>query len=304
MARALWSGAISFGLVNIPVKLYRATASASARSISFHLLHAKCGTRIKNVRWCPKDDVQVPWKEIVRGYEVERGRYVVLDDAELDRLLPEEDYAGIAIESFVALSEVDPIFYDRAYYVAADGSARAYALLHQALAESGRVAIAHVTLRTRAHLAVVRTEDRHLVMSTMYFAAEVVDPGSVPGLDVVKPARADKRQLEAAQKLVDSLTTTWDPTRYHDEYTAQARALIEQKVEKGAVTESFAPATERGQVIDLLSALRQSVDAQKRGELPTVAPHPVHERRKQARSSRTRRHAAARSRRRHKRRVS
>jgi len=123
--RAMWSGAISFGLVNIPVKLYKGTASTSGKQVSFHQIHKTCGTRIRHIRWCPKDEVEVPWDEVAKGYEFEKGKYVEVSDEELDALLPEEDYATVSIENFVALEDVDPIYYDRAYYVSPDGSPKA-----------------------------------------------------------------------------------------------------------------------------------------------------------------------------------
>ncbi len=259
MPRAMWSGSISFGLVNIPVKLYKATASASGREISFHQIHKTCGTRIKHIRWCPKDEVEVPWDEVAKGYEVEKGKYVEVTTEELDALLPEEDQATVAIENFVALADVDPIYYDRAYYLSPSGSPKAYALLHEVLSRTGRVAVARVLLRTRSHLALVRVLEDHLVLETMYFDAEVVDAGDIEG--VVK-ARVDKKQLAVAETLVESMTIAWDPARYKDEYSAKVRHVIEQKIEGGEVIESpMAPVGEGKKVVDLLDALRKSVDA-------------------------------------------
>jgi len=262
LARALWSGAISFGLVNIPVKLYRATAAASGKSISFHQLHDKCGTRIKQVRRCPHCKVDVPWEHVVKGYELDKGRYVVLTEKDLDQLLPEDDYAAITIENFVALDELDPIFFDRAYYIAPEGSPKAYALLHHALVVSGRVAIARVTLRTRSHLAVVRAREDRLLMSTMFYADEIVDAAQAPGLPSGKAAHVDKKQEQVAMQLVDSMTVAWQPERYRDEYAERASRIIDEKVASGEVKESLAPAAEeaRGQVIDLMAALRKSVE--------------------------------------------
>lgn len=265
MPRAMWSGAISFGLVNIPVKLYKATASTSGKQISFHQIHKSCGTRIKQVRWCPKDEVEVPWDEVAKGYEVEKGKYVEVSDDELDALLPEEDYATVAIESFVALEDVDPIYYDRAYYVAPDSSPKAYALLHEALESSGKVAVARVLLRTRSHLALVRVLEDHLLLETMYFEAEIVDPAEVPGVPKGKTAQVDRKQIEVAHQLIDSMTIDWQPERYKDEYTAKVKKVIEQKIEGGEVVESPAAAAGEGggQVVDLLEALKRSVDATK-----------------------------------------
>jgi DNA end-binding protein Ku len=260
----MWSGAISFGLVNIPVKLFKATASTSGRQISFHQIHKPCGTRIRHIRWCPKHEVEVPWDEVAKGYELEKGKYVEVSDAELDALLPEEDYATVAIENFVALDDVDPIYYDRAYYISPDGSPKAYALLHETLAATGKVAVARVLLRTRSHLALVRVLADHLVLETMYFDAEIVDAAEVPGVPQGKPAHVDKKQLEVAEKLVESMTIAWDPERYKDEYTQKVKHVIEQKIDGGEIVESpAAPAGEGegAQVVDLLEALRQSVDA-------------------------------------------
>jgi DNA end-binding protein Ku len=264
--RAMWSGAISFGLVNIPVKLFKATASSSGKQISFHQIHKTCGTRIRHIRWCPKDEVEVPWDEVAKGYEFEKGKYVEVSDDELDALLPEEDYATVAIENFVALDDVDPIYYDRAYYISPDGSPKAYALLHETLARSGKVAVARVLLRTRSHLALVRVLEDHLVLETMYFDAEIVDPAEVPGVPKSKAAHVDRKQLEVAEKLVESMTIEWDPERYKDDYTEKVKHVIERKIEGGEVVEApMVPAAEGkgAQVVDLLEALRKSVDATK-----------------------------------------
>jgi DNA end-binding protein Ku len=280
MPRSLWTGAISFGLVNIPVKLFRATASQSAKSVSFHQLHDACGTRLQHKRWCPKEDVEVPWEHVVKGYEISKGRYVKITDEDLDQLLPEEDHAAIAIDSFVALDEVDPLYYDRAYYLAPDGSAKAYALLLSAMEDSGRVAIARVTLRTRSHLAVVRAQGNHLILSTMFFADEIVDPAEVPGLPTSKPAHVDKKQHDMALQLIDSLTVPFDPTRYKDEYTDQVEHVIESKIKEGEVTESLAAPAARATVIDLMDALKRSIKTQEGGKpkapRATVEPRPKH----------------------------
>jgi len=286
MARALWSGAITFGLVNIPVKMFRATAAASAKSVGFHQIHKSCGTRLQQKRWCPKDDVEVPWKDVAKGYEVSKGRYVLLTEADLDKLLPEDDYAAVAIDNFVELAAIDPIFFDRAYYLAPDGSPKAYVLLQHALESSGKVAIAHVTLRTRAHLAVVRAVEGRLVLSTMFFHDEVVDPAEVPGMPEGKAAQVDKKQTEAALQLIDSMTVPWDPSRYEDEYTAKVSDVIESKVNEGEVTESLVPAEPSGgKVVNLLEALKQSIAArQQTGTAPAAELKPVAPTRKRHRA--------------------
>jgi DNA end-binding protein Ku len=271
MPRAMWRGTLSFGLVNIPVKLYRATTSGSGKSLSFHLLHQKCGTRIKNVRWCPHCDEAVEWHDLVKGFEVSRGRYVKVDPKELDEILPKEDFAAVSIDHFVDLPQIDPLFYDRSYYAAPEGSPRAYALLSQALLQSGRVALARVTLRTRSHLAVVRPHGGHLLITTMFFENEIVDAKEIPALPT-REAHVDKRQLQAALQLIDSMAQKFDPSKYTDEYAAKVQALVEEKVSGGEVTAELAPAEEGGKVVDLLDALRRSV-AQKQ-EAPARARQP------------------------------
>jgi DNA end-binding protein Ku len=260
MARALWTGSISFGLVNIPVKLYKATQAASGQTVRFHMLHEKCGSRLQMKRWCPKDEEEVPWGDVVKGYEVSKGRYVRVDKAELDEILPQEDWAAISIDSFSKLEEVDPMLYDRAYYIAPEGSPKAYALLHKTLVDSGRVAIARVTLRTRSHLAVVRPLEDRLMLSTMFYADEVVAPDEVPGLPSGKAATPDPRQVEMAEKLVESMSEKFDAEKYHDVYAERVQELVQQKVEKGAVEESAVLPTETGApVVNLLDALKRSL---------------------------------------------
>ena len=263
MPRAMWSGSISFGLVNIPVKMFKATAAASGRAVSFHQIHATCGTRIKMKRWCPKEDVEVPWDEIVKGYEVEKGKYVPIQADELDALLPEDDYAAVAIESFVGLSEVDPVYFDRAYYLSPDGtsSPKAYALLHRALADAAKVAVARVLLRTRSHLALVRVRGDHLVLETMFFGSELTDISDVAGVTKGK-AHIEPRQLKMAEQLVESMTIDWDPERYKDEYATKVKAVIAKKLQGGEVLESPASG-EGGQVVDLMDALQRSIAATK-----------------------------------------
>jgi DNA end-binding protein Ku len=256
MPRSLWTGAISFGLVNIPVKMFRATATGSARSVGFHQLHDQCGTRLQHKRWCPKEDVEVPWEHVVKGYEVSKGRYVEITDDDLDQLLPGDDYAAIAIENFVALDEVDPMYYDRAYYLSPDGSPKAYALLFDALEDAGRVAIARVTLRTRQHLAIVRAQATHLILSTMFFEDELVDPSQVPG---VPSGKVDQKQLTMAEQLIESMTTPFEPARYRDDYTKKVKEVIEAKLKEGEVTESLAPPAKGAQVVSLMDALKRSI---------------------------------------------
>jgi DNA end-binding protein Ku len=272
MPRALWTGAISFGLVNIPVKLYRATTSSSGRSVAFHLLHDKCGTRIKNVRWCPHCDEAVDWKQVVKGYEVSKGRYVKVEKQELDEILPDEDFAAVSIDSFVDGAEVDPLYYDRAYYAAPEGSPKAYLLLTRALNESNKVAVARVILRTRSHLAALLPRGGHLLLATLFYDSEIVDARKVPDLPAQKDtAHVDKRQLATALQLVESMTVKWDPSKYRDEYAEKVDELVKEKVSGGEVTTELPSVAAGGQVVDLMAALKKSVEQTTREAAPRAA---------------------------------
>jgi DNA end-binding protein Ku len=275
--------------VNIPVKLYKATASTSGKAVSFHQIHKTCGTRIKHVRWCPKDEVEVPWNQVAKGYEFEKGKYVEVTDEELDALLPDEDFASVAIDSFVSAGEVDPIYFDRAYYVAPDAAPKPYALLHEALRESGKVAVARVLLRTRSHLALVRVLENHLLLETMYFPSEIVKTQEIPG---VGKGHVDKKQAEMAQQLIASMTSRFDPEQYKDEYAAKVKRVIEEKIDGGDVVESLAPDAEGdGKVVNLLEALRRSVAATK--PAGTHAARPAHKARPRRTARRTTRRRAS-----------
>src|SRR5262245_26007547 len=255
-ARPAWKGAISFGLVNVPVKLYNATAPSSGHQISFHQVHKTCGTRIQYKRWCPTDEREVPWEEIEKGYEFEKGRYAVVTAEEL-KALPRPDEAAIAIEAFVSQEEIDPLYYDRGYYVAPDGAGKAYALLTRTLKDSGRVAIARMALRTRAHLSVLRARGDRLILHTMFYPEEIVAEDRVAG---VPAARVSEGESEMARELVDRMSGTFEPERYTDEYTAKLRETIETKIAgEETVQAPLLPAAEGGRVVDLMDALRRSL---------------------------------------------
>jgi DNA end-binding protein Ku len=258
MVRALWTGTITFGLVSIPVKLFRATTTGSAKSVSFHLLHKKCGTRIKNVRWCPRDDEAVEWKDLVKGFEVSKGQYVPVEPEELDEILPDEDFAAVSIDGFVKLAEVDPIELDRSYWAAPTGNPKAYSLLAKALEESQRVAIARVILRTRSHLAMVRAQSGHLVLTTMFYDDEIVDSGEIADLPQKPLANVDKRQLDTALQLIDAMTEKWDPSKYRDTYAEKVEELVEKKLSGGEVVAPPEVAAPR-EVVDLMAALKRSI---------------------------------------------
>ena len=271
MARPLWKGSIAFGLVNVPVKLFKATAPSSGHQVAFHQIHETCGTRIQHKRWCPTDEVEVPWEEIVKGYEYAKGRYAIVTDEELEGL-PKPDEAAISIEAFVDLAEVDPLYFDRGYYVAPDGAGKAYALLHRVLRESNRAAVARMALRTRGHLALLRADQEHLVLHTMYFSEELADEQQVPG---VGKTHVTDKEVAMARELVDHMADSWKPEQYKDEYSEKLREVIEKKIEGAEVVES--PLPERvvgGQVVSLMDALRKSLHAEKKPAVRAAADQP------------------------------
>src|SRR3954451_25456231 len=259
MPRSIWSGAISFGLVNVPVKLYTAVRKKDVR---FHQLHEKDGVRIQQKRVCPEEDKEVPYEEIVKGYEVSKGQYVMVEPEELEALDPEATHT-IDIEDFVHLEEIDPLFFDSSYYLVPDSrGGKAYRLLLNAMSEAGMGGIARVVLRTKQYLAAVRPVDDALVLTTMNYADEVMDASE---LDL--PSSTEKpsaREMEMADRLISSLATESDPAQYHDTYRERVLEMIEQKAEGKEVvvqpqTKAAAP------VVDLMAALEASLAAAKGG---------------------------------------
>ena len=252
MPRALWSGTISFGLVNVPVKLHTATEE---KDVAFHQFSEK-GDRIKNKRVSEKTGREVDFKDIVKGYEVAKGKFVVVTPEELESVDP-GPRKTIEIEDFVALGEIDPIYFVKTYYLApddADGAKRAYALLRSAMERSERVAIGRFVLRTKQYLVALRPMDKVLTLSTLYFADEVRDWRD---LDVPGAVKLQPRELEIADRLIDSLTTAWKPSKYEDTYRTRVLKLVKDKAKgKEIVVEPEAP---RAPVTDLLAALEASV---------------------------------------------
>jgi DNA end-binding protein Ku len=257
MARAIWSGAISFGLVNVPVRLYTAT---SPKTVRFHQLHDQDGVRIRQQRVCPADGEEVGYEHIVKGYEIAPDRYVVVTQEELDALDPVHTKT-IDIEEFVELSEIDPVYYDHAYHVApATGGAKPYQLLLAAMEEAGKVAIGRFVLRTRQQLCALRPAGGLLVLSTMLFGDEVNAPERLDELEALGDVTASKREVAMAQQLIESLSAAFEPEKYHDEYRQRVLDLIERKAagEEIAVQPvAEAPAA----VPDLMAALEASVAA-------------------------------------------
>jgi DNA end-binding protein Ku len=257
MARAIWSGAISFGLVNVPVKLYSAT---SPKSVRFHQLSSKTGARIRQKRVDPTTDEEVPYEEIVKGYEITPEHYVLISTDELDALDPKATRT-IDIEEFVDLAEIDPIYYDHSYYLApATGGAKAYRLLGDAMRESGKVGIGKVVLRSKQQLCALRPAGEALALSTMLYGDEVLSPDRLDELESVSEAEATKRELTMAQQLIESLSADFEPEKYHDEYRARVLDLIERK----AAGEEIAiqpQAEEPAAAPDLMAALEASLAA-------------------------------------------
>jgi DNA end-binding protein Ku len=267
MARAIWTGAISFGLVNVPVKLYSAT---SPKTVRFHQLSSKTGTRVRQKRVDPSTGEEVAYEDIVKGYELSPDRYVLIEPEELDALDPKATKT-IDIEEFVDLADIDPIYYDHSYYLApTTGGAKAYQLLLEAMGEAGKVAIGRVVIRSKQQLCALRPTNGVMTMSTMLFGDEVLSPDRIDELDAVGEAEASKRELTMAQQLIDSLSAEFDPAKYHDEYRERVLDLIERK----AAGEEIAvqpQAEEEAPAPDLMAALEASL-AEMRGGDQESAP--------------------------------
>ena len=266
--RASWTGQISFGLVGIPVK---AVPAQSSRDLKFELHHAPCKSRLETRRFCPKCERDVSAEEIVKGYQYSKNHFVWFEEEELDEVATPAKHT-LRILDFVDLAEIDPIYYEKPYFLQpAPGGERTYALLHRAMSERGRVGIGRVAFRDRESLAVIRPLQHALVMETIAWPEEVRALNDVvPPLEVA----VDERELQMAELLSDSLTAEFKPEKYRDEYRDALTALIETKVAGGAA-EVKAPADRkvRGEVVELMELLRKSVEAsggapQKAEELP------------------------------------
>jgi DNA end-binding protein Ku len=259
MARSIWTGAISFGLVTVPVKLYSAV---NRKTVRFHQLNATTGVRIQQKRVDPTTGDEVAYDDIVKGFEIGPDRYVIIEPGELETLDPKKTKT-IEIEDFVDLADIDPILYDHPYYLAPGaGGAKPYRLLLEAMRESGKVAIAKVVIRQKENLVAIRPmEGDVLGMATMIFADEIVDPERIDELDTAREVEINDRELSIAKQLVESLSGEFEPDKYHDTYREEVLALIERK----AAGEEIAvqPAREEAEepVPDLMAALKASLDA-------------------------------------------
>lgn len=261
MARAIWSGSISFGLLNVPVRLYSAVAR---RGISLREIRESDGARIRHRRVAEGTDEEVPYERIVKAFEVTPDRYVPLSKDEMAALAPEKTRA-IDVQDFVDLDQIDPIYFDSPYYLGpAEGAEKAYSLLARAMKESGKVAIARFVFRNKEHLAAIRPADGVLTLTTMRFADEVVPPEELEDVMPAEKPKVGKREVEMAEQLIDSLTRDFDPGAYRDEYREQLLALIERKAEGEDVLAAPAPEEpEPTGAPDLMSALEESIAAVK-----------------------------------------
>jgi len=263
MPRAIWSGSISFGLLNVPIKLYSAV---SRKNVSFRELRESDGSRIRHKRVAEADGEEVPYEEIVKGYEISPEQYVVVTRDELEEIDPKKTRA-IEIQDFVDLDDIDPIYFDHPYYLGPDkGAEKAYSLLVKAMSDAKKVAIARFVLRNRENLAAIRPADNVLAMATMRFADEVVAPDEL-GEDVIPQdgRKLDKREVDMAKQLIDSLTADFDPGKYRDEYREELLALIDRKAQGKAVVEPVSEEPKPTKAPDLMAALEESL-ASVRGE--------------------------------------
>lgn len=252
--RPIWKGHLTFGLVTIPVKLYTAT---EAKDIRFRLLHQSCMTPIQNKRYCPYHEEIVEWNDVVRAYEYAKGKFVPLTDEELDNV-PLETAGTVNVNAFVDLAEIDPIFHDKSYYLAPDeGGQKAFRLLHDTLDESAKVAVGKVVIREKEHLISVRPYDGALVMSTLFYADEVRATEDIPELPV--QARVHPNEKRMALQLIEGLAGTFSPAEYADEYRDALQKIIDAKV--GGEPVAAAPARKEEKVVDLMEALRRSLQA-------------------------------------------
>ena len=262
MARAIWSGSISFGLLNVPVKLYSAVAR---RNIALREIRDSDSARIKHRRVAEGTDEEVPYENIVKAFEITPGQYVPIGKDEMGALAPEKTRA-IDVQDFVDLEQIDPVYFDSPYYLGpADAAEKAYSLLAKAMETSGKVAIARFVFRNKEHLAAIRASGGVLTLTTMRFADEVVAPDELEDVLPVKAPKVNRKEQEMAEQLIDSLSTDFKPDAYRDEYREQLMALIERKAEGKEIVASETEEPKATKAPDLMAALEQSIAAVKGG---------------------------------------
>ena len=256
---------MSFGLVNVPIKLYSAVKQ---KDVHFHQLEEGTGARVRQKRVSEKTGREVPYDKIVKGYEISKGKYVVIEPNDLDAMAP-EDTRVIDIEDFIDLDEIDPIYIESTYWLAPDktaGGKKAYALLVKAMETKKKVGIGRFVMRGKPHLAALRPIDGALALHTMVFADEIVDKSEIAGAD--PKVQVNERELAAAEKLIESLTSPWEPERYEDTYREQVQDLIKRKAKGEQIVAPEAPKDEP-KVLDLMAALEASIAARK-GQKPAA----------------------------------
>jgi DNA end-binding protein Ku len=263
MPRAIWSGSISFGLVNVPVKLYSAVHQ---QDLSFHQFQEGTNARVRNKRVSEKTGKEVPYEDIVKGYEVEKGHYVMVEPDELKEFAPRATRT-IDIEDFVSLDEIDPIYYDATYYLApdkSDGAKKAYGLLREAMEDQGKVAIGRLVMRTKQYLAAIRPYDKGLSLSTMLFHDEVVPMSDIDEIPTRSAAKAAPAEVKMAGQIIESMSRDWDPKRYEDTYRIQVLDFLKKKAAGEEIVVEEEP-EEQADVSDLMAALEASLAAAKKG---------------------------------------
>ena len=283
--RTIWNGSINFGLVNIPVGLALATKPAAKQSdVSFRTLHRECGTPIKQKRWCPLHDREVPADELVKGWEVAKGEFVMIEDADLEAITMYDDSRAIEIQNFVPIDQIDPVFFDRTYYLAPSSTPaqrRPYVLLLRALQESGMGALGRFVLRGQENFALIRARGDALALETLFIAEDVRSQAEVE--EAVGDTEVKDAELELARQVIDSLAADFDPETLTSEYRSSLHEMLEAKL-AGQEIKRPEPVAEDAPVIDLMEALRQSVsEAQKKPAAKS----------KSGRSTGTRKRAAA-----------
>ncbi|HBF36739.1 MAG TPA: Ku protein [Firmicutes bacterium] len=260
--RTLWKGAISFGLVNVPVGLYTATEK---KEVKFNYLHEKCKTPIQYEKHCPTCNLEVPPEEIVRGYEFQKGQYVILKEEDFERL-PDGNTKTIDIVDFVDLEEIDPIYFEKSYFLEPSrGGEKAYALLKKAMLETGKIAIAKVTIRSKESLAVLRVAQNVLMMETIFYPDEIRSPATLNG--VQNEPSLHENEVKMATNLIANLSSHFEPVKYTNRYREDLLKLIEAKITGGEVAQT--PERESGKIIDLMEALRASIAATEKNEEPS-----------------------------------
>lgn len=249
----LWKGAISFGLVHVPVKMFTATEN---KDISLRYLHQACGTPLSYVKKCPSCDVEVPWEEISKGYEYEKGRFVLFEKEELDALADQAS-REIEILDFVDLQEIDPVYFQKTYYLApGETGSNAYQLLLEALKQTGKIGIAKVAIRSKSSLAALRVMDRCIAMETIYYPDEIRAIDQVPNLP--EQTEVKEQELKMAKTLIEQLSSEFEPEKYQNDYRHRLLEQIESKISGKEV--KVAPQQEESNIIDLMSALQASLE--------------------------------------------